>query len=332
MSVVIDFHTHIFPSSLENYAEKYIPQTGMTAIDRTRDSLRSLMRPFANSVHKAKPLVRFLPAGARSQANLLSGIASIPGLFVESSGKDLEQAMNNAGIDFSVIIAHPPFISNEFVLEAAREGAHGSGRFIAAVNIPKHTDRPAAVLKSLVKKGARLLKLHPAADGEAASSSRYKALLKTANDLGLPVILHTGCTQTPLLFRKPTLGRVELYAPWFKAYPKLKFILAHMNQDEPQLALDLAVEFPNLYVDTSSQPPEAIGEAARRIGAERVLFASDWPMIGNNFAVAKDRIHECVNIGLITAEQEKLILGENAAKLLNITLPARRAASELNAP
>jgi predicted TIM-barrel fold metal-dependent hydrolase len=318
MSIVIDFHTHIFPNSLENYP----------AIARTRRHLRTLMRPFANSVHKAQPMVRFLPVRTRSRVDLLSGLASIPSLFVESSARDLEQAMNQSGIDYSVIIAHPPLISNEFVLEAAQEGTHGAPRLIPAVHIPKSAERPAAALKSLVKKGARVLKIHPAADGEKASSTRYKALLKTAKDLGIPVILHTGCMQTPLMYKNPSLGRVELYAPWFKAHPELRFVLAHMNQHEPQLAVDLAVEFPNLFVDTSSQPPEAIGEAVRRIGAERVLFASDWPMIGNNFSIAKKRIHDCVKIGLINEEQEKLILGENAAKLLGIAVSG---AAELNA-
>jgi predicted TIM-barrel fold metal-dependent hydrolase len=84
------------------------------------------------------------------------------------------------------------------------------------------------------------------------------------------------------------------------------------------VALDIAVEFRNVWVDTAWQPAEIIAEAARVIGPERVLFASDWPFLGNNIAVGLQRIRDCVDAGLLRENEAELILGRNAAGLLKL--------------
>jgi hypothetical protein len=173
-------------------------------------------------------------------------------------------------------------------------------------------------LKNFAKKGARALKIHTAADGEGVDSERYHELLATATELGLFVILHTGCLHSNLVFKKPELSRAELFAPWFTEYPDLTFILAHMNFHEPQVAMDLVIEHANVHVDTSWQPAETIGEAVRRVGSDRVLFGSDWPLLGNNISVGLERIEDCVETGLITREDARKILGENAVRLLKL--------------
>lgn len=311
MLKVIDFHTHIFPKSFE----KHLPKRTIDSIDVLRNRLRTWMRPYTTTVHRTQPLLRFLPEKARKNIDLLASLAPLPNLMIESSSQDLLQCMDDASVDSAVIIAHPPTISNELILESAAKNS----RFIAAVSIPKGTSRPASLLKNYVNQGAKLLKIHPCLDSEGPSSPRYKSLLKAASDLGIPVILHTGCIHAPLFYQKPELGKAELYAPWFKANPQTRFILAHMNFHEPQVALDLALNFHNIYVDTSWQPAETIGEAVRRIGAERVLFGSDWPIVGNNISVGRKRIEDALRTGLITQDQAELVLGKNAVQLLGLT-------------
>src|SRR5262249_55470294 len=150
--------------------------------------------------------------------------------------------------------------------------------------------RPAQALKSCAKKGARLLKIHPAADGEGPDSPRYRAMLEVAESLNLPVIIHTGCMHSRVLYRDPEMGKAERFAPWFEAYPQTSFILAHMNFHEPETAIDLAEKYANVFVDTSWQPTEVIAEAVRRMGARKILFATDWPFIGNNLSIGVDRV------------------------------------------
>jgi predicted TIM-barrel fold metal-dependent hydrolase len=160
-----------------------------------------------------------------------------------------------------------------------------------------------------------MLKIHASADGDPLGSPRYHALLREADKHGLPVILHTGCIHIPFLYKDPHLSEARNFIPWFRKYPNLKFILAHMNYHDPQVALDLAESYAGVYVDTSWQPTEMIGEAVRRLGPEKVLFGSDWPLMGNNLAVGLRRIQSSLEGGMITREEADLIRGGNAERL-----------------
>lgn len=280
-----------------------------------RKKIRDWYRPFAGWVHQFQPVMRHLPEPVRTRLDQVGGLAPLPTLLIESSAPDLLDEMDEAEVRYAVVVAHPPYAPSEFVLEVCALNS----RLIPAVNIPPGTSRPGLMLKKFAEKGVKILKIHPAADGEGPDSARYRALLKTAADHGMIVILHTGCLYTHVLFKDPDQGHAERYSGWFEKYPQTQFVLAHMNFHDPHIALDLCEEYPNLFVDTSWQPSEVIGEAVRRIGASRILFASDWPIVGNNFNIAKRRIDESRESGLITAQESELIFGENAVKLLGIT-------------
>lgn len=153
-------------------------------------------------------------------------------------------------------------------------------------------------------------------DGQGPESNHYRSLIPTAIDLGMPIILHTGCLHSHLIYKKPHLGHVQNFKPWFDDYRDARFILAHMNFHEPQIALDLCIEYPSLYVDTSWQPAEMIGEAVRRIGSERVLLGSDWPLVGDNMRIAIERVREALHMEVITSQDQENILYGNAKRLL----------------
>src|SRR5262249_16081093 len=127
--------------------------------------------------------------------------------------------------------------------------------------------------------------------------------------------------------KDPQQGHAERFAPWFSAYPKQRFVLAHMNFHDPQISLDLADQYDNLWVDTSWQPAEVIGEAARRIASHRILFATDWPFGGSNFEDCMSRVRDCVESRTLNSEDENLILGLNAAKLLGVRIGDHTASS-----
>ena len=279
-----------------------------------RKQARSWARPVASTLHKLLTYSRHLPEPLRNGLDQCGALAPLPNLVVESTTEDLLETMKDARVDRALVIAHPPWISNDFVQDLCVS----ESSFYAAVNIPKGTPKPGAALRTYVKQGAKALKIHPAFDGEGVDSPRYRGLLRTASDLGLPVIIHTGCIHSRLLYKNPTVGGAEQFTKWYETYSKTNFVLSHMNFHDPQTALDLCEQFPNLWVDTSWQPAETIAEAVRRIGAERVLFGSDWPLLGNNIRVGRERIQDCIDTGLLNPEQAELILGVNATKLLGI--------------
>ena len=116
----------------------------------------------------------------------------------------------------------------------------------------------------------------------------------------------------------PHLGNPEAFESWYTEFPQVKFILAHMNLHDPQIAMDLAEKYPNLMVETSWQPMEVISEAVRRLGSQRVLFGSDWPIGGQNVEIGLERIEDCLETGTIRIEDVQLILGKNAIQLFKI--------------
>jgi predicted TIM-barrel fold metal-dependent hydrolase len=310
MPIVIDFHVHIVPDRVG----ELMPELGKLPLAMLRSRTRSWMRPFTASVHKLQTFVRVFPEPIRNPLDQLAALAILPGVFVEATLSDLKSIMDETQVNYSVVIAHPPVASNEFVLEACAN----EPRLFPVVNVPSGTAKPGEALKHYVAQGARALKIHPAADGEGVDSHRYAALLSTAAELKIPVIIHTGCLQSHLFYKDPHQGEAQKFAPWFKEYPQVKFILAHMNFHEPNIALDLAEKYENVYVDTSWQPTETIGEAVRRLGSERILFATDWPFVGNNQRVGIARIYECVEMGMMNTQDAENILGKNAARLLDL--------------
>jgi predicted TIM-barrel fold metal-dependent hydrolase len=291
-------------------------QTVQTGIQGFRRKTRSWYRPLSFTLHRAQTVLRHLPDPALVSLERVGGLFPFSVLFWEATLTDLQEEMEANGLTAVLAVAQPPFVSNEWVLEMHSQDP----RIIPVVNIAPGTSRPGHALKRFVDKGAKALKINPAADGEGVDSPRYKALLREAQSLALPVILHTGVFHSSVLYKKSELGKAELYSRWYETFPGIKFVLAHMNFHEPHIALDLAEEHPSVFVETSWQPTEMMGEAVRRIGAERVLFGSDWPFVGNNIAIGIKRIREAVTTGLISDEHARLILGENAIKVFGLSI------------
>src|SRR5207247_10537193 len=97
-----------------------------------------------------------------------------------------------------------------------------------------------------------------------------------------------------------------------EARTEATIILGHLggyfHVDE---AIDAADRHPNLVLETSAMPyPAKIREAVERLGPDRVLYASDGPACSPRIEVEK------VRLGGLGAEDERLVLGENAARML----------------
>jgi predicted TIM-barrel fold metal-dependent hydrolase len=320
-STIIDFHVHAFPNPADRLAHhlpgsfaQYLPAGTQEAVVHLRRQARSWTRTLSHSLHNAQTLLRHLPDPLRNGLDELAGLAPLANLLFESTVGDLLEEMEENEVDRARLVAQPPLTGNDFVMEACAQDP----RLLAVVNIPPEQPKPATTLKRYARLGARALKIHPALDGEGVESSRYRKLIRTATELGLPVILDTGRFHLRMNYRDPSKGDVREFEPWFAEFTETPFILAHMNLHQPEIAIDLALTYPNLYLETSWQPAEIMGEAVRRMGAERILFGTDWPIVGDNFAVGRSRIEDCIATELMTEEQSRMILGENAKKLLGL--------------
>ena len=327
MQPIVDSHVHIFPDPLGRkklFSEPW-GQYALSSLSRLRSQGQKIFRPISKGLHQAQPMNRVMPEPLRKAFDQLGSSLSLPHLLLEAHYADFAQSMKKNALTHAYVIAHPPYASNQFVLKLSQENP----ALIPVVNLG-HPDSKSnkqsaeEVFQRYIQKGARLLKIHAPADGRTLSSAYYQKLLGHAENQGLPVIIHTGEICNPYLYKNPQLGRVQGFEPWFKKYVNLRFILAHMNFHEPEPAIQLAEKYPNLYLETSWQPSEIIAEAVRRIGAERVLYGSDWPLLGNNISLSLERIQTCQDQKMITAQQAKLVLGQNALKLAGLLPDAKK--------
>jgi predicted TIM-barrel fold metal-dependent hydrolase len=148
------------------------------------------------------------------------------------------------------------------------------------------------------------IKLHPAAHACSPDSKDGIMVVETAAKLGVPLMIHTGLGLPAAL-----PSNIILVA---KAFPEVKFVLAHsgmmIGAGEALLA---AIECPNVYLETSWTIPDHIVNFIKKIGAERVMFASD---IGLNVAAELAKYHALP----ITSKQLDICLSKTAASVYKL--------------
>ena len=99
-------------------------------------------------------------------------------------------------------------------------------------------------------------------------------------------------------------------------FPSLKLILAHLGSPGGDVrAIDRVIEFvkpyPNVYLDTSyCRTYWKIKDAVDGLGASRVIFGSDGILIDPRTELMK------IDVLDFSAEERRLILGENIARLV----------------
>ena len=103
--------------------------------------------------------------------------------------------------------------------------------------------------------------------------------------------------------------------------PNAKILMAHSGGCPTALgdwfrAIEVAKQYPNLYLDTaSSQIDMGYVEAmVEGVGAERVIFGTDMPLLDPFFGLAK------VTGADLTREDKEFILGKNIMRILGGSL------------
>lgn len=320
--MIIDAHCHVYPKlsdfikeGLETFPlplDADIINKPISFIESKIQMLKPKYRHYANEylslIHRLQTESRNLPENLLPLSDASIGLLGAGNTLFDSNVEDLFEHIETNKIDYSVIIAHPPYIPNHFVLHLANNHKN----IIPFVNIPYDKAGAPQLLEHYISLGAKGLKIHAASDGGEVMSEHYLSLLEVANTHNLPVIIHTGCIHIKPVYKDPQMGHAEKFQTWFEKYPNIKFVLAHMNYHFPETAVELMQEHSNLYTDTSWQPKEVIAQTINKIGADRIMFGTDWPIIGNNINVCLERIYELEKEGLITSEESEKVLGENA--------------------
>ena len=148
-----------------------------------------------------------------------------------------------------------------------------------------------------------------------------QAILEVAQSHNLIVLMHTGWP--PPGTKKPVLSYsnpVEM-DDYFNSFPKVKFVIAHMGFPFSDVAIALATQYPNIFLDISNLPymaplklRELLLMAKDIIGTHKILFGTDG-FVPEMIEIAVD----CFNkVDYLTKSEIEQIMGLNAMKLLGL--------------
>lgn len=157
--------------------------------------------------------------------------------------------------------------------------------------------------KAIVHYGMKGLKLHPVSTHQHPTSPGTVAIVKKAAELNAPVLFHCGDEENTLPLQIARLA---------EKVPEAKIILGHCGgYFHVKDAIRVAQRYSNIYLETSAMPyPAMIREAVEKVGADRVIFASDGPGCDPTIELRKVKY-----AGLSQNEENKLYF-ENIDQML----------------
>ncbi|WP_232212855.1 amidohydrolase family protein [Saccharomonospora saliphila] len=148
----------------------------------------------------------------------------------------------------------------------------------------------------------RGVEVSPAVHGVTLTDERVRSLAETAGECRHP--FYAVCLQ------RPGCGVAE-FAELARALPGTTFVLGHLGIGNIDFhALNLVRGLGNVLVETSGGYSSVAGAAVRRLGAERVLFAAEYPLQDHAVELAK-----IAALGLSEAERDLVLYG-NALRIL----------------
>lgn len=298
---IVDFHTHIYPDLKfrnqipENYLQK----------------AKSASKYYSLIGHALQQKIHLVPENIRKHFDSVLLPFTLPTLAVNSTADDLLSEIKTHSLAYVVTAAHPPAISNEFIFEQSQKNT----QFIPCLSYTE-SEKDADYFE--IPKLAQpqfLLKLYPMAEDFNLNSSHLEAILELWNKNSWPMLVHTGALYSSF-FKKPTAGQIENLTQMVKKYKNIKFILLHMNIFKPYEAIEFCQKFENTFVTISWQSEELITIANKKLGSEKLLFSSDWPLLGNNIELRKNMILTLFEKNYISVSDCENIFYNNARNIL----------------
>ena len=279
--MIVDAHCHILPPSF---------------VERRRE-LAARDATFAAIL--ANPSARIADASALLHA-------------MKRDGVDHAVVMGMGWTDYQVAVE-----ANDYIIEAV--AAHPSQiTGFASVN-PAWGQAAVVEAERCAAAGLRGIgELHPDTQGlDITDLTAMAPLMDLARSLNLPLLLH--CSE-PVGHQYPGKGRTTPDKVWrlIENFPDNAIICAHWGGGLPFYALmpEVGAALSNVYFDSAASPflyqPEIYGVVADVVGADHILFASDYPLMPHSrplSELASQPLPDC---------QRRLILGENAARLFGL--------------
>ena len=229
-------------------------------------------------------------------------------------------AMEAAGVDFGLLSAwsaphQPPLVSNEEV--AGWVEAHPT-RFagLACVDLNRPMEAVRELRRCVEELGFKGLRVVPWLGEAPPTDRRYYPLYAACVELEVPFFTQVGHTGP---MRPSETGRPIPYIDQVALdFPELVIVGGHIGYPWTEEMVAVARKHENVYIDTSAYvpkryPPELIAYMRSGSGRNKVMFGTNYPMIGHQQAL--DGLDE---LGL-EEEVRELFLAGNARRLLQLS-------------
>ncbi|UCC76063.1 MAG: amidohydrolase, partial [Anaerolineales bacterium] len=221
------------------------------------------------------------------------------------------------GVDYAVALAElSPITTGVLSNEGVAELCQGINRLIPFCNINPFlvADLADQLERYVTEMGFRGVKLYPTYQHFYANESRLYPLYAKAQELQIPVMIHTGSS----IFRGARLKYGDpLYMDDVAVdFPDLTLLMVHSGRGFwYDRAYFLAKLHANMYMEISGLPPQKLLVYFPELEqvADKVVFGSDWPGMPH----IKRNIETIRGLPLKEETKEK-ILGGNAARILGL--------------
>ena len=253
---------------------------------------------------------------------------------IDDLTEEMLQQMDAAGIDKAVVQSRG-IGTNEAVAEAVRRHPDRFvGLFRPVYNTRISGQQEPMDYKELARSMAHWVKdlgLRGMGEIRVGRFSSESAPDRIAKDLTpllevlaehrMPIMFQTAWTQfgTPIYHGNP--GFVDDLA---ERFPEVPFIITKMGRGYDALVetcLLIAFKHDNVYLDTVQSKPEHVAKAVSEIGADRVIFGTDWEQTWAALRTPEDIYTRSIAIvdrsGISEADKE-WVFGKTAATLFRI--------------
>jgi len=143
---------------------------------------------------------------------------------------------------------------------------------------------------SYLKQGVKGFKIAPHVWNINVDDKRMINLLGYLSQTKLPVISCSGLA-IPKSFKhlprflKNSMETQNLskFIPVLEQFPDLKLVFAHSGLEQNDYMIEIMKQYPAVFSDISTQPHQNIRKMINEIGADRLLFGSDYPFFNQAF-------------------------------------------------
>jgi len=221
-------------------------------------------------------------------------------------------SMDLVGINTSIVAPHicigPCYLEgNRAAFQAAKDFP---GRILPFVTVnPNYPESEViAEIQHWEQEGIIGFKLHPQCHNADACHRNYYPVFEYCQERGLPILSHNW-TGAPVNGKETLYGLAEMF-------PRITFIVGHALSGWGPLDTNCAAAktLPNVMLDTTGSllTYDAIPEAVRRVGAERIIWGTDNPFIDPRPGLGR------MLMARITDDEKRLIMGLNAKRVFRL--------------